>query len=289
MKTLRTLLLAILLTIPALCRARVSDPAFAFVVKNPQAFVPQPRQPKDDWLIWHGDTIPGILRQRNFGRHDRGLTNYLIIPKNAWVFGLTASYGELSTSDIEVLSLLTDIDLSGKSYSVKPSVSWFFNHNQSVGMKIIYSHSEAGIGSFGLDIDEDMSFKLHDIHYTSESYAVALSYRNYVGIDRRRRFAVFNEADISAKKGHSIFTRPHDGSPKTTRSNISEVALNFSPGICIFMMDNVNFNLSFGVFGLKWRSERQQTNGIDDGQRVTSGANFRFNIFNLNFGLGIVI
>lgn len=37
------------------------------------------------------------------------------------------------------------------------------------------------------------------------------------------------------------------------------------------------------------RNEKQLTNGIDEGSRFTSGANFRFNIFNINFGLMVVI
>ena len=35
--------------------------------------------------------------------------------------------------------------------------------------------------------------------------------------------------------------------------------------------------------------EKQATNGVDEGSRFTSGANFRFNIFNINFGLMVVI
>lgn len=33
--------------------------------------------------LWKGDTIPMVLKQRNFGRYDRGLSNYLFIPKGA--------------------------------------------------------------------------------------------------------------------------------------------------------------------------------------------------------------
>ena len=51
------------------------------------------------------------LRTRNLGRFDLGLFNYLFIPKGRWGFGLTASYGELSTDDLEIFDLLSDIDL----------------------------------------------------------------------------------------------------------------------------------------------------------------------------------
>ena len=49
--------------------------------------------PKEKVVV-KGDTVPLIIRQRNLGRFDRGLFNFLFIPKGQWLFALTASYGE---------------------------------------------------------------------------------------------------------------------------------------------------------------------------------------------------
>lgn len=243
-----------------------------------------------DLVIVNGtDTVSMILPQRNFSRYDRGLSNYLFIPRGQYAFGLTASYGELNTQDIEVLSMLSDISLKGKTYAVKPSVSYFFDHNQSLGIKVVYSHSEGSIDGLGVDIDDDLSFHISDVRYVSTTYSGALSYRNYVGLDRSKRFAVFSELDLAFTSGTSDFSRLYNSEPKVTHTRINEAALNFSPGVCVFIMENVSFNLSFGVFGVKYRTERQSTNGVDEGKRVSSGANFRFNIFNINFGLGVHI
>ncbi len=54
-------------------------------------------------------------------------------------------------------------------------------------------------------------------------------------------------------------------------------------------MKNVSFNVSFGVFGFYLRNEKQTVNGEPLGNRFTSGANFKFNIFNINFGIGVHI
>lgn len=255
-----------------------------------QEEVPQKQELNPDLVIVNGtDTVPMILPQRNFSRYDRGLFNYLFIPRGQWNFGLTASYGEIDTEDIQLLSMLTDVSLKGKTYAIRPSVHYFFAHNHSVGLKIVYTHSQAGLGSLGLDIDDDMNFHLSDVDYVSTTYAGAVTYRNYVGLDRSKRFAVFNEVDLSFASGTSDFTRLYNSEPKRTHTRINELALNFSPGVCVFIMENVSFNLSFGVFGLKYRKEHQFTNGADEGTRHSSGANFRFNIFNINFGLGVHI
>lgn len=286
-------ILLVLLTAMALSPAaysRIGDGIFRLVADNPDVFNPAKPILDPDLIIVNGtDTVPLKLQTRNLGRHDRGLFNYLFIPKGQWAFGLSASYGELNTDDIEILAALTNVNFNGKTYAIKPSVSWFFNHNQSVGMKVIYSHADGKLGSLGLDMGDDLSFTLRDVRYKSESYAVAISYRSYVGLSRNKRFAVFNEADLNFTTGNSHFSRLYNDEPKLTRTQINEVSLNFSPGVCVFIMENVSFNLSFGVFGVKLRTEHQSTNGLDEGSRLSSGANFRFNIFNINFGLGVHI
>lgn len=250
----------------------------------------RPHHPEmDEKVIVGNDTVPLIIPERNFGRYDRGLFNYLFIPKGEWAFGLTASYGELNTEDIQVLGILKDLDFKGKIYSIKPSVSYFVASNQSVGLKFNYSRGIGDLDNLGVDFSEDLNFSISDVSYYTQSYAISAFYRNYVGLGLDKRFAVFNEVDLAFSGGSSRFKRIYDGAPRDTRTIITEASLNFSPGLCVFIQDHVSFNISFGVFGLKLRKEHQTTDGVEEGSRFTSGANFRFNIFNIAFGLMVVI
>ncbi len=240
-------------------------------------------------VVWKNDTVPMKLKTRNLGRFDRGLSNYLFIPKGGWSFGLTASYGEFSTDNLEIFDLLSDIDVKANIFSIKPYFMYFLKNNLSVGLRFGYSSARGDINSFKVDIDDDMNFNLHDIMYRNESYTTALLFRQYVGIARRGRFGVFNEMELAFSSGNSDFARPYNGELTKTHTTYMEAALNFSPGVCVFIMDNVSFNVSFGVFGFYLRNGRQTENGEKLGTRTTSGANFRFNIFNINFGIGIHI
>lgn len=240
-------------------------------------------------VIVGGDTVSIILPSKNYGRYDRGLFNYLIIPKGQWSFGLTASYGEFNTDDIELLSILKDFDIKVKIYSIKPSISFFFKSNQSLGLKFNYSRSFVDLNNMTFDFDDDLNFSLKDVSYYSQSYTTSINYRNYVGLGAEKRFAIFNEIDLGFGAGSSRFKRIYNGEPRDTRTNSTEVSLNFSPGLCVFIMDYISFNVSFGVFGLHMRSEKQITDGVEEGSRFTSGANFRFNIFNINFGMAVHI
>lgn len=243
----------------------------------------------EEKVIVGSDTVSIIIPEPNFGRYDRGLYNYLFIPKGQWSFGLSASYGELNTDDVQVLNMLKDVDFKGKIYSIHPTIGYFIRNNQSVGIKMTYSRGTADLANLAVDFDDDINFKLKDVSYYTESYVIGGFYRNYVGLGRDKRFGVFNEVDLSFQSGSSRFKRLYNDEPKNTKTTVTQVSLNFSPGVAVFIQDNVAFNVSFGVFGVKWRKEHQLTNGVDEGTRFSSGANFRFNIFNINFGLMVVI
>ncbi len=243
-----------------------------------------------EMIVVNGDTVPMIIRQKNLGRYDRGLLNYLFIPKGQWQFALNASYGEFSSDDLRVFDLLTDVDLSGHIFSIKPAVSYFISNNISVGLRLNYTRAKAGIGSLSFDLDEeDLAFDLSDISYKSEEYSAAITCTQYIGLSRASRFGVFNEVELSFASGNSNFRRPYEGDPKNTHTNYMQARLAFSPGLCVFIMKNVSFNISFGVFGYYLRNEKQTVNGEESGNRFTSGANFKFNIFNINFGIGVNI
>lgn len=235
------------------------------------------------------DTIPIVLPLPNYGRYDRGLFNFLFIPKGQWMFGMTASYGEFSSDDVQVLSLIKDFNFKGKIYSLQPNISYFFRSNQSIGLKFNYSRGIGDLGGLSVDFDDDINFTLSDISYYSQTFTASVFYRNYVGLGAEKRFAIFNEIDLAFGSGSSRFKRSYDGELKDTKTLTSKWGLNFSPGLTMFIMDQVCFNVSFGVFGLHVTHEKQYTNGVDEGRRTSSGANFRFNLFNINFGLGVTI
>lgn len=243
----------------------------------------------DERVIVGNDTISVILPAKNYGRYDRGLFNWLIIPRGQWSLGLTASYGEYNTDDIEMLGILKDFDINVKIYSIRPSISYFFKSNQSIGLKFNFSRSFVDLNNMTFDFDDDLNFSLRDVSYYSQSYSTSINYRNYVGLGPEKRFAIFNEIDLEFGAGSTRFKRIFNDEPRDTRANTSKVALNFSPGVCVFIMDYVSFNVSFGVFGLHLTSEKQVTDGVEEGRRVSSGANFRFNIFNINFGMAVHI
>lgn len=240
-------------------------------------------------VLFRGDTIPVVMKSSRFGRFDRKLSNFLAMPRGLWYFSLTASYGEFNTQDMELFDLLSDINLGGHIFSIKPAMSYFVRDNLAVGLRLSYTNGKAALDSFKAEIDDDMNFDLHDIHYRTESYQAGLTLTRYQCLGWRNRFSLTNEVELGFASGNSTFRRPIGGELRETHTTQMKVSAVYSPGLAVKMMDKVSFNISFGVFGFHLRSERQTEGGVKTGSRTASGANFRFNIFNINFGIGVQI
>lgn len=253
--------------------------------------------PENDLVVVNGDTVSQVLRSRNLGRFDRGLFNYLFIPKGQWQAGITASYGKFDASDLKVLDIVGDLDFKVSAFSVNPYVSYTVRNNIAVGMRFGYTNINGSIDDMAVDFDEDLNFNLKDVEYKNEAYSSAFFVRQYIGLSRSGRFGVFNEAELSFSSGNSDFRRMYDDKPKCTHTTYMSAKLNFSPGLTVFVMEQVSFNISLGVFGFYLRNEKQRSYMInpedaeqypdETANRFTSGASFRFNIFNINFGLGV--
>lgn len=231
-----------------------------------------------------------IIRTKAIGRFDRGIVNYRFIPKNKWLGGLTFSYVNMDTDDSRLLfSILKDIDCSFRTLSVKPFIGYAIKDNIVIGAKMGYNHTVAGLGNISLNIDEDLSYELKDMRYDENSYTIGVFHRSYVGLDRDKRFGFFNETTLSYNSGSTTFSRGEGDTMKKTETTINELHVGLNPGVVVFIMENVCAEVSLGVVGFKYRSEKQKNNEGEVGTRRSSGANFKINLFNINIGITLCL
>lgn len=231
-----------------------------------------------------------IIRTKAIGRFDRGIINYRFIPKSKWLGGLTFSYVNMDTDDSRLLfSILKDIDCTFRTLSVKPFIGYAIKDNIVIGAKMGYNHTVAGLGNISLNIDEDLSYELKDMRYDEDSYTIGVFHRSYVGLDRDKRFGFFNETTLSYNSGSTAFSRGEGDTMKKTETTINELHVGLNPGVVVFIMENVCAEVSLGVVGFKYRSEKQKNNEGEVGTRRSSGANFKINLFNINIGITLCL
>ena len=255
----------------------------------PKSVIDQLVSDEVEMVIVGNDTISIILPEKNYGRYHRGLFAYLFVPKGQFSCGLLASYGSIDTEDMQMLNLISDLSFSAKSYSFKPYLSYFYKHNKELGVRFGISSTDFQLNSLSADIMDDIQFDLRDVLYKTNTTSLSVFHRNYIGLDRGRRFALFNEVALRYDRGSGTFSRLYNDEPKETKSHSNAFRLDFSPGLCVFVHEKVAFNVSFGIFGWYWKRETQVTNGTEEGTYSASGAKFKFNLFNLNMGVSVYL
>ena len=202
--------------------------------------------------IVEGNT--NLIHIKPIGRYDRGIVSYRFIPKKKWIGGLTFSYVNYDSDDSRLLfSMLKDFDL----------------------------------GNVSLNIDDDFDFSLSNMRYAEDLYSLGIFHRSYIGLDDGKLFGLFNETTLTYKNGSSSFARGEGEEYKRTETTINELHLGISPGVAVFITQNICAELSFGVVGFKYRTEKQKNNLGEIGKRRTSGADFKINLFNINIGLTV--
>ena len=180
----------------------------------------------------------------------------------------------------------------------QPAFGLMINNGQLIDKKTIYEWEKgtylpiperlsriADLGNISLNIDDDSNFSLSNMRYAEDLYSFGLFHRSYVGLDRGKLFGLFNETTLTYLNGTSSFARGEGAEYKRTDTTINELHLGINPGVAVFITQNVCAELSFGVVGFKYRSEKQSNNLGETGKRRTSGADFKINLFNINIGL----
>ena len=236
--------------------------------------------------IVEGNT--NLIHIKPIGRYDRGIVSYRFITKKKWSGGLTFSYVNYDSDDSRLLfSMLKDFDCNFKTFSLKPFVGYAVADNMVVGAKLGYNHTIADLGNVSLNIDDDFDFSLSNMRYAEDLYSLGIFHRSYIGLDDGKLFGLFNETTLTYKNGSSSFARGEGEEYKRTETTINELHLGSSPGVAVFITQNICAELSFGVVGFKYRTEKQKNNLGEIGKRRTSGADFKINLFNINIGLTV--
>ena len=86
--------------------------------------------------------------------------------------------------------------------------------------KFGYNHTKGNLDNLSLEIDDDLDFSLQNIGYIQDLYSFAIFHRSYVGLDRSRRFGLFNETSIGYNTATTRFTRDKGADLKATDTRI---------------------------------------------------------------------
>lgn len=235
-------------------------------------------------------------------RFDREINKGIYAYKGEVLLGLTVSYGNLASDDTDYYLILDQLRLNGAIVQVNPYIGYFVANNHLLGLRFGYKYINGSLGNASLNLGEsidlgDLSFG--GIGLQSNSYSFGIFHRSYVPLDKKGRFGLFSELELSAQTGsQSISITKKDvenddgtitkGSVSTSVSDTFRAKLNFSPGLAVYVFPNVCATVSVGLGGLQYNSVKQRNaDGGVAGSRWNSQMRFRVNIADIRIGMNV--
>ena len=227
----------------------------------------------------------------NEKRRERGLTDprNLFVPKGQWVFGGTASYSTHTNEGYQFL-IVEGIDSKGYTVRVSPMIAYALTDHMALGGRVIYSRTlleldkaELQLGDEGSDTD----LKANNYYSLRHNYSMAAIWRQYIPLGRNKRFALFNETQLSVGGTQARFT--NDSPVKGTYETGYTLSLGISPGIVAFATNNMAVEVNVGVMGISYTHTKQVHNQVTVGKRNTSMMNFKVNIFSIGLGMAFYL
>lgn len=232
------------------------------------------------------DSVSRIIRVPAEGRRvDRGIFQYLFIPKGGWIAGAQLSYAYFSSSDSEYLLLVNGLNASGSVTRVTPFIGYFYHRNQCLGVQFAYRHLRGDIDSADIKFgdNDDYSFSLTGVHLLQRTYSAAMFHRAYIGLEPKGRFALYNETRIEFSFGRTQFSYDENYTDMYTRNR--QTSVTFHPGLAVFVMNNMSIHASIGVGGVHFNSARIHDGGRVVGKRSSVLADFRLNLTDITVGM----
>jgi hypothetical protein len=119
------------------------------------------------------------------------------------------------------------------------------------------------------------------------SYSAGAIWRQYIPLGANRRFALFNEIQLSMGASRSKFAT--DSPVRGTFSKSFDVGLGVNPGVVAFASNNMAVEVNVGMLGLQYNSVDQIHNQVYTGSREATQINFKVNVFSIGFGLAFYL
>ena len=235
-------------------------------------------------------------------RFDREINKGVYAYKGEVMLGLTVSYGNLSSDDSDYYLILDQLKLNGSIMQINPFIGYFVANNHALGLRFGYTHIDGSLGNASINLGE--SIDLGDLSFgglglLSDSYSLGLFYRSYVPIDKKGRFGLFSELELSAQTGKQTLsftkkaTQNEDGTmseatTSTSSSDTFRTKLGFHPGLAVYIFPNVCATVSVGLGSLQYNSVKQlDAAGNVTGTHWDSQLRARLNVTDIRIGVNV--
>ena len=219
----------------------------------------------------------------------RDLQQTSFIPEGQWITGVSVGYSQSSQSNYQFLVFE---NLSGDTYTFKvtPMALYAFKDNLAAGLKFGYKRSKFGLDDGSFKLSSETTFDADNLNAISQNYFALGAFRNYISLGASNRFGLFNELQLEIGGGQSKYSN-YTGGQGDNRHLTGTFERNFTlnvgltPGFVMFLNNYSAIEASVGVLGFGYTHTKAITDQIEISRRNSKHANFKINLFSVQFGM----
>lgn len=219
-------------------------------------------------------------------RYDRGFDMSkpsTFVSKGTWMMGGTASWSFGQNDHYKVL-VIDDVNSTGYRLSVSPAFCYMLRDNMGIGMRFDYNRYMLELDSADINVG-DVGVSFENYHTIGHKFTTMAILRNYIPLGNSKRFALFNETQLSVGFGQGKVVDGHSQAMEGSYETRTSYGVNICPGMVAFANEHFAVEFSVNMLGLGVTSVDQTHNQVYHGERRTTTANFKVNILSVGFGI----
>lgn len=235
-----------------------------------------------------GSITNDTIQSQPLEEFSRDIESVVFVPKGQWITGLSVSY---ATSTQSKYQFLIFEGISGDTYSFKisPMLLYAVAPDLAVGGRFSYARSLTKLENADVVLDSETSYNVDHLYRLSHNYYGTVMMRNYFSIGKSKRFGFFNELQLQLGGGQSKITTGIGSSLSGTYEKNFSLDVGLAPGLCVFLNNYSALEVNVGVLGFSYTSTKAIKDQIYVSHRKSQSANFRINLFSIQFGVAFYL
>lgn len=218
----------------------------------------------------------------------RNIESHTFVPKGQWVVGSSVFYSEHNEQNYQFL-VIDGFNSDGYTFKISPMFCYAFRDNVAAGGRFSYGRTLTKLDGVTLNLDESTQFDVNDMYQLKHSYSAMGVLRNYINLGTSKRFGLFAETRLEIGGSQSKVVTKDGTSLTGTYTKTTDFGIGVAPGIVAFINNYTAVEVSIGVLGLDFSKVKQTTDQVYIGERSSSSANFKINLFSIGLGIAFYL
>lgn len=218
----------------------------------------------------------------------RDIDSVVFIPKGQWITGLSVSY---SQSHQRKYQFLIFEDITGDTYSFKisPMLMYAVAPDLAVGGRFAYARNLTKLEKADIILDSETDYDVDHLYRLAHNYYATAMMRNYFSFGKSKRFGFFNEVQLQLGGGEAKITTGLGTDLTGNYETNFSLDVGLAPGLCVFLNNYSALEVNVGVLGFSYTATKTIKDQIYVSKRNSKSANFRINLFSIQFGVAFYL